>query len=72
MFGVDPIAPAYGRQYKSLKEAQADLDGDKDFRTPNGQYISRKELLQIGMRTINIRYGAGLTKVGVLKIREVQ
>jgi len=62
--------PAYGREYNSLKAVQADFDAGKDFRTPGGQYISIKELLNMGgISTIMCRYGKGLTKSGILKIK---
>ena len=70
MFGVEPLLPAYGRVYNSLKAVQDDLDGGKDFRTPAGSYISLKELASMGVTQIMCRYGKnGLTKTGMLKIK---
>ncbi|MEE9598172.1 MAG: hypothetical protein V3V96_15480 [Acidiferrobacterales bacterium] len=47
MFGITPLVPAYGRDYKSKKAAQADFDADLDFVTAGGQYINRSQLLDL-------------------------
>ena len=39
------LTPAYGRDYKSKKEVQADLLANKDFvAEPEGRYVSYQEL----------------------------
>ena len=47
MFGILPITPAYGRDPKSHKAAQADLDDSKDWRCSSGQYIGKSDLVDI-------------------------
>jgi len=58
MFGVSPLSPSYGRDYKNKKDLLADWEANKDFITASGQYTSRSELKQIHphLKTINIRY----------------
>ena len=68
MFGVSPITPAYGREYKSLKAAQESLDRGEDFMTPFGQYVGVAELRTLKMSKIQVRYGKGLTKTGILNV----
>ncbi len=74
MFGILPLTPAYGRDPKSKKAAQADLDNNLDWRTGSGQYISRVELVEAlggmhgGSRNIEAR-SADLRKVWMLKLR---
>ncbi len=39
------LTPAYGRDYKSKKEIEADLKANKDFiLQPEGQYINYEQL----------------------------
>ena len=45
MFGITPLLPAYGRDYKSKLAAQLDFDGNKDFVTAKGQYINKAQIL---------------------------
>ena len=45
MFGIFPLLPAYGRDYKSRAAAQADFNAGKDFQTATGRYISRNEII---------------------------
>lgn len=67
LHGVEPLLPAYGRDYKSLREAQADLDAGRDFATPGHGYIGRQELLRMGVVKIRVRYRK-LTQTGFLTI----
>jgi len=69
MYGVSPLVPAYGRTYASLRAAQADLDAGRDFRCPDGRYIALPELQQLNLRQVQVRYGRGLTKTGMLQVR---
>lgn len=54
------LMPAYGNDYKSIKEVQEALDSNKDFilRTFNrpDTYINRPQLVDAGVKQINIRY----------------
>lgn len=43
MFGVFPLQPAYGRDYKSKAALQKDWDEGKDFVTVRGQYCSKAD-----------------------------
>lgn len=61
--------PAYGRDYKSKKEVQADWDANKDFAVQSftgGGYINKADA-KPGM-VINIRY-KNLTQVHVVKVK---
>lgn len=40
MFGVTPLSPAYGRDYKSAKAVKDDWQVGRDFRTVSGQMCS--------------------------------
>lgn len=66
--GLEPLVPAYGRDYTTIKQAQADLDNKLDFMTPAGKYINIDELAQLGMKTIRIRYNR-LQKTAFLKVQ---
>jgi hypothetical protein len=62
------LTPAYGRDYKSQKEIQADLDADKDFiEAMSGSYVNRSQLREIGHTAVNVRY-AKLRKVTICKV----
>jgi len=71
MFGLVPLMPAYGRDYKELEEAQADFDMNKDFRTPSGPYTNKSDLERMhpDMEDIRVRFD-GLTDTGMLRIKE--
>ena len=71
MFGLVPLMPAYGRDYKELEEAQADFDMNKDFRTPSGPYTNKSDLERMypGMEDIRVRFD-GLADTGMLRIKE--
>jgi hypothetical protein len=68
MFGISPLQPAYGRDYKSKAEVQAALDEGKDFIMPSGQYIAIEELRKHGIKNIEVRYGK-LRKVCVCEVK---
>ena len=68
MFGVAPLTPAYGRDYKSLKTAQADFDADKDFNTAMGQYVNKPQLRNMGLKQIQVHFSK-LRKTGMLKVK---
>jgi hypothetical protein len=65
------LVPAYGRDYKSGKEVQADWDDNKDFQindmsSPHdGAYINKQDATS---GSYNIRYKK-LTQVKVIKVK---
>lgn len=63
------LTPAYGRDYKSKAAVEADFNADKDFVSqPCGRRINKRDLLDMGERTVNIRYGK-LRKVAVVEVK---
>lgn len=68
------LIPAYGRDYKSKKAAQADFDADKDFIIADissqwdGKPVNKSQLKEEGVREVNLRYKA-LTQIAVIKIK---
>jgi hypothetical protein len=71
------LVPAYGRDYKSGKEVQADWDEGKDFRicdmsSPwDGAYVSKRDTAEdhkpsLKGTTFNIRFKK-LTQIKVIK-----
>lgn len=67
MFGVSPIVPAYGRDYKSKKALLEDFDKDLDFLTPLGQPINKSQLKEMGLSQIQARFKANRS-VAMIKI----
>lgn len=69
MFGLEPLTPAYGRDYKSLKAVQDDFDKDKDFMTPSGRATNRRDLVQMhpDKKKFRVRYKR-LTMVNFVKV----
>ena len=60
------LIPAYGRDYKSKAELQADLDAGKDFLTVGAGRslpVDKPSLVALGYTSVFIRYAA-LRKVG--------
>lgn len=53
------LTPAYGRDYKSVKELQVDFDANKDFVLNsfkgNGM-INKEQLIDLGVKSIQVRY----------------
>jgi len=63
------LTPAYGRDYKSKKQIEADLAADKDFiEATSGQYINRPQLLELGQTMVNVRYSQN-RKVTVVQVK---
>jgi len=66
------LVPAYGRDYKSGKEVQADWDANKDFlirdmsNPHDGRYINKQDAPKGA--TLNIRYKK-LTKIKAIKVK---
>jgi hypothetical protein len=71
MFGLVPLMPAYGRDYETLEDAQADFDNNKDFRTPSGPVTNKYDLERMhpDMENIRVRFN-NLTDTGMLRIKE--
>lgn len=68
-FGIAPLTPGPGRDYKSKAAAQADFDAGKDFRCASGQATTKAELIRFGFtaKTITCR-NANLRKVFTLNM----
>lgn len=63
------LTPAYGRDYKSKAQVEADFNSDKDFiEAQSGRSINKTQIIQMGLREVNIRY-KNLRNVLVLKIK---
>lgn len=68
------LTPAYGRDYKSRKEIEADLNAGKDFiiadiSSPwDGKPVNKDGLIELGQTMVNVRYNK-LRKVTVVKIQ---
>lgn len=67
MFGLSPLTPAYGRDYKSKKALEADFNADMDFYTPSGSSTNKSDLLTSGHTQIQVRY-KNLRSTAVIKI----
>lgn len=58
------LIPAYGRDYKSRKEVQADFDADKDFIIADivspysGKVVNKSQLKDMGEHIVMIRFGS--------------
>ena len=65
------LTPAYGRDYKSRKDVQADFDADLDFLDNSyggsGKPINKSQVKELGQKTVNIRFKK-LTQVSVIKV----
>lgn len=66
------LTPAYGRDYKSVKEVTAAFNADQDFVVNSydgsGGYTNRADLLAMGIGQVTIRYKA-LRSVTVVKVK---
>lgn len=69
MFGLSPLSPTYGRDYKNQKDCLADFNANKDFKTPTGQVTTKDEIhaLYPTLEYIKLRYGR-LTKLVIAKL----
>lgn len=67
MFGVSPITPAYGRDYKNRKDVKTDFNKNLDFVTPMGQYINKAQLKDMDCKSIQVRFSKN-KKTFVLEI----
>ena len=70
MFGILPLTPAYGRDYKKKADVLKDWNDNKDFKTSAGQYINREQFAtmdELPKSNITIRYNK-LTEVLVTSI----
>ncbi len=60
MFGIEPLTPAYGRDYGSVTQVKYALYAGLDFKAANGQYCSIRDLKGMGAKTIQVRYNKGV------------
>jgi len=61
------LTPAYGRDYKSIKEVKADFDANKDFiLQPEGCYINKEQIAKDIV--VNIRYKK-LTMIAPIRVK---
>ena len=67
MFGVTPLTPAYGRDYKSKKAVEADFNANLDFVTASGQYINKPQIVEMGLKRVEIRYKK-LTQLTIINV----
>ena len=58
LFGIEPLMPAYGREYETPAEAQADFSKNLDFRTPSGPYTNKSDLAKMypDLEKIRVRF----------------
>lgn len=45
MFGILPLTPAYGRDYRSAKAVQEDFNKNSDFKCTDGRYINLVDII---------------------------
>jgi len=67
MFGVIPLSPAYGRDYKNVADIKIDFDNGKDFLTPSGRYINKSDIQNMKYTSIEVRYNR-LRSVTAIKV----
>ena len=67
MFGISPITPAFGRDYRSKKAVLEDFDADKDFLSARGQPINKSQIKEEGIKDIQVRFGK-LRKTAMLEV----
>lgn len=60
MFGIEPLVPAYGRDYECAAQVKYDLERGVDFTSANGQYCSIRDLRKMGAKTIQVRFNKGI------------
>ena len=57
MFGLEPLMPAYGRDYTDIVDVQKDFDNNKDFKAASGQYTNKSDLVKMGLKgKIRVRF----------------
>jgi len=64
------ITPAYGRDYKSKKEAVEAFEAGKDFVLKThvrDTLINKEDLVREGIKAVNIRY-KNMTMIAVVKV----
>jgi len=70
LFGIEPLMPARGRDYKSRDEMQAAFDANRDLMTASGVVTSKQDLIDMGHTgTVSARWGR-LQMRGVLFITQ--
>ena len=68
MFGITPLKPGYGRDYRNMKDVEKDFNAGKDFVTASGQLINKEQIKELGLKSVEIRYSK-LMKVTVIKLK---
>jgi hypothetical protein len=67
------LVPAYGRDYRSAKEAKASFLAGEDWQIADisspddGRYVSHRELKESGKGFVNLRYQK-LTRIAVVDL----
>jgi hypothetical protein len=56
LFGIEPLLPAYGRDYENIEDVQKDFDADKDFSTSFGKLINKAQLVDMGVNKIQVHF----------------
>ncbi len=67
------LTPAYGRDYKGLKDLKQDLLDGKDFYLQSydrSGYTSLKELKSLGITSVQVRY-AKLRKTSMINLEKL-
>lgn len=67
MFGIFPLTPAYGRDYKSKAEVITALKSGVDFKTCSGQYCSLRDFPN---QNIEVRYNK-LRTANIITVKEL-
>lgn len=70
-YGIEPLIPAYGRDYKNKKALEEDWFGGKDFKTAFGQYCSVRDFGP-EYYPLNFRYGKLRKTMVIKKKREAE
>jgi hypothetical protein len=71
--GSITLSPAYGRDFKSRRDAEENFASNQDWRIESiasgyaGAYATRAELKNAGIQEVELRY-AKLTKVTIVKL----
>ena len=72
LMGIEPLTPAYGRDYKTLEEAQRHFNENKDFKTPSGLNTNKEDLANMypDLKSIRVRFDKQ-TEAGQLTLKGI-
>ena len=73
MFGIEPLTPAYGRDFKDVAQFKRVLLSGADVTTANGEYCSIRDLRRMGITSIQVRFGKGpmgYEKTGIINLEQ--